>query len=120
MTHERVDWGGLLSGTWIFHAYRRRHKAVLTAHARPRVEPFRFWNVSEVSASRVPAREWCHLIGGVTWLCQAPFGRFPIANGFVKNPHLPAGVNAGGYAALFAGSFEDRFDSFSSICFAAF
>ncbi|QDT91503.1 hypothetical protein Enr17x_03950 [Gimesia fumaroli] len=64
------------------------------------MEPLRPWNVLEVSASRVPAREWCHLIRDVFWLCQAPFGRFSIANGGCFTSHLPAGANAGDTAPL--------------------
>ncbi len=105
VTHERVDWGALLSDTWIFHAYCRRHKAVLTAREAEGGAISFLECVGSLGLAGVPAREWCHLIGGVTWLRQAPFGRFPIANGFVKTPHLPAGVNAGGNATLFAGCF---------------
>lgn len=84
----------LPSGTWNFHCFVLI-KIQTRLHARPRVEPLRPWNVSEVSVSRVPAREWCHLLRGVTWLRQAPFGRFLIANGIENVPHMPAGGNAG-------------------------
>lgn len=67
------------------------------------MEPLRPWNVSEVSASRVPAREWCHLIRGVSWLRQAPFGRFLIANGIVFRPAPACGGKRGVFCDV---SFE--------------
>ncbi len=106
VTHSRVDCVGLLSDTWYFSCLPPEAQSGPRPHARPRVEPLRPWNVSEVSVSRVSAREWCHLLRCVTWLRHAPFGRFPIANGIVLLPHLNAGVNAGDNATLFAGSLQ--------------